>query len=77
MTNFLKLNDSKTEFIVFRVKQQLGKVDNIEIKIGKDIIQNVPSVRNLECTSTLNLNTQHITISLPVLQIIHYTTLVE
>ena len=48
ITNFLKLNDSKTEFIVFRVKQQLDKVDNIEIKIGEDIIQNVPSVRNLE-----------------------------
>ena len=47
MTNFLKLNNSKTEFIVFGVKQQLDKVDNIEIKIGKDIIQNVPSVRNL------------------------------
>ena len=47
ITNFLKLNNSKTAFIVFRVKQQLCKVDNIEIKIGEDIIQNVPSVRNL------------------------------
>ena len=47
MTNLLKLNNSKTDFIVFGVKQQLDKVDNIEIKIGEDIIQNVPSVRNL------------------------------
>ena len=29
ITNFLKLNNSKTEFIVFGVKQQLDKVDNI------------------------------------------------
>ena len=45
--NFLKLNDSKTEFIIFRVHQQLAKVHHISIKIGDDIIENVPAVCNL------------------------------
>ena len=45
--NFLKLNNSKTEFIIFGVHQQLAKVHHISIKIGNDIIENVPAVRNL------------------------------
>ena len=45
--NFLKLNKSKTEFIIFDTRQQLNKVGTINIRIGDDVIQNVPSVRNL------------------------------
>ena len=45
--NFLKLNESKTEFTIFGTKQQLNKVGTINIKIGEDTIQNVTSVRNL------------------------------
>ena len=45
--NFLKLNESKTEFIIFGTRQQLNKVGTINIKIGEDAIQNVTSVRNL------------------------------
>ena len=45
--NFLKLNESKTEFIIFRTRQQLNKVENIYIKIGEDTVQNVTSVSNL------------------------------
>ena len=45
--NFLKLNESKTEFIIFGPKQQLNKVGTINIRTGDDVIQNVPSVRNL------------------------------
>ena len=45
--NFLKLNESKTEFIIFVTRQQLNKVGTINIKIGEDTIQNVISVRNL------------------------------
>ena len=45
--NFLKLNESKTEFIIFGTRQQLSKVGMINIRIGDDVIQNVPSVRNL------------------------------
>ena len=44
--NFLKLNDSKTKFIIFGTRQQLNKVGIINIKI-EDTIQNVTSVRNL------------------------------
>ena len=46
-TNFLKLNESKTEFIILGLPQQLKKVGNITIKIGEDIIPNVPAVKNL------------------------------
>ena len=45
--NFLKLNESKTEFIIFGTRQQLNKVGTINIRIGDDEIQNVPSVKNL------------------------------
>ena len=45
--NFLKLNESKTEFIIFGMRQQLNKVGTIYIKIGEDPVQNVTSVRNL------------------------------
>ena len=45
--NFLKLNDSKTEFIVFRVHQQLSKVQDIPVTVGDDTIHETPVVRNL------------------------------
>ena len=45
--NFLKLNESKTEFIIFGTRQQLNKVGTINIRKGNDVIQNVKSVRNL------------------------------
>ena len=60
--NFLKLNDSKTEFIIFGVCQQLAKVHHISIKIGDNIIENVPAVCNLgmhfdsELKHTVNIN---------------------
>ena len=44
---FPKLNESKTEFIIFSTRQQLSKVGMIKIRIGDDVIQNIPSVRNL------------------------------
>ena len=46
-TNFLKLNENKTEFIILGLPKQLKKVGNINIKIGKDIISNVSAVKNL------------------------------
>ena len=46
-TNFLKLNKNKTEFILLGLSKQLKKVGNITIKIGEDIIPNVPAMKNL------------------------------
>ena len=41
--NFLRLNKSRTEFIIFGTRQQLNKVGTINIRIGDDVIQNVPT----------------------------------
>ena len=46
-TNFLKLNDEKTEFIMFGTKQQLSKVRSTSITIGDDSIDSVNQVCNL------------------------------
>ena len=60
--NFLKLNENKSEFIILGLSKQLKKVGNITIKIGEDIIPNVPAVKNLgifldaeqRCTTHIN-----------------------
>ena len=60
--NFLKLNENKTEFIILGLSQQLRKVGNITIKIGEDIIPNLPAVKNLgmfldaELKHTIHIN---------------------
>ena len=46
-TNFLKLNDEKTEFILFGTKQQLSKVPSTSITIGDNSTNNVNQVHNL------------------------------
>ena len=45
--NMLKLNDEKTEFIIFGTHQQLAKISDINIKIGSTKIHPVEEVRNL------------------------------
>ena len=45
--NMLKLNDEKTEFIIFGTHQQLAKISDISIKVGSVKIQPVEEVRNL------------------------------
>ena len=45
--NMLKLNDEKTEFIIFGTRQQLAKISDISIKVGSMKIQPVEEVRNL------------------------------
>ena len=45
--NFLKLNDSKTEFIMFGSKHSLSHSENRNIKLGNHQIATVETVRNL------------------------------
>ena len=45
--NFLKLNDDKTEVLVFGSRQQLAKVTIPGVRIGDSLISSVSSVRNL------------------------------
>ena len=45
--NKLKMNENKTEFIVFGTAQQLKKVQIDSIRVGEDEIKAVPKVRNL------------------------------
>ena len=49
-TNLLKLNDSKTEFIILGTRQQLQNTEasDITIKISSEGITNVCAVWNLE-----------------------------
>ena len=60
--NMLKLNDEKTEFIIFGTHQQLKKIDNITIKIGSENIIPAEHVRNLGffmdrfCKNTKHIN---------------------
>ena len=42
----LKLNDSKTKFIVFGTAQQLNKISSITVKVGDIETQPVQFVRN-------------------------------
>ena len=43
----LKLNNDKTEFIIFGIHQQLKKIDHITIGIGSENIVPIEHVRNL------------------------------
>ena len=48
--NKLKLNDEKTEVVLFGTRQQLeelGEDNTFEIKIGSEVIKPTPSARNL------------------------------
>ena len=59
--NMLKLNDEKTEFIIFGTHQQLKKIDHITIRIGSENIEPAEHVRNLGfLMDKLSKNTKHI-----------------
>ena len=45
--NLLKLNDSKTEFLLIGTKHQVNLIGEIAIKIGDDIIRPSTNARNL------------------------------
>lgn len=54
--NHLKLNDSKTEFLVLGSKTQLRKIKNHGIKIGDTIIEASSSARNIGAIFDSNMN---------------------
>ena len=61
--NLLKLNDNKTEFILFGTRQQLSKLDTIPVSIavGNTMVHPVEMVRNLGyIMDKLLKNTAHI-----------------
>ena len=45
--NILKLNGDKTELIMFGMKQQLAKIDRIDINISDTTMQTVKFVHNI------------------------------
>jgi len=61
-SNFLSLNPSKTEFLVFGLPQQLSKLNNSTIHLPKNVIlSSVDSARNLDVIFNKNLSfAQHI-----------------
>jgi hypothetical protein len=48
LTNKLKINDSKTEFLILGSKQQLRKITILGVQVGDDVICPVSNVRNLD-----------------------------
>ena len=46
--NTLKLNDEKTEFVIFSTHQQLAKISHINIKIDSETVSPVQCVCNLD-----------------------------
>ena len=47
MANMLKLNDDKSELIMFGTKQQLAKIGEVSIAIGNILVHPVDQIRNL------------------------------
>ena len=45
--NHLKLNDDKTEFVIIGKKSLLKNVQNVNIKLGRSIIPNAKSAKNI------------------------------
>ena len=61
ITHRLKMNDSKTEFLIIGSRQQLSKVSIDSITIGSSSVQPVSSVRNLGAWFDENLSmTTHV-----------------
>ena len=47
LTNSLKVNDDKTEFLIIGTPQQLAKIDVNSLRIGNSSVTSATSVRNL------------------------------
>ena len=62
ITNTLKINDSKTEFIVFRYPQLRWDLSGLSVNVGESKIMQSLKVRDLGVTFNLFLNFEyHIT----------------
>ena len=46
-SNLLKLNQDKTELIIFSSKQNLQSVPNIKLKVGDHVVESVSCVKDL------------------------------
>ena len=59
-SNFLKLNDGKTEFLVISKRSVAKKVAHRLIMIGSSVIPSAPKAENIECfiDATLSMDTQ-------------------
>ena len=58
LTDKLKINDSKTEFMIIGTKQQLSKINSCHLTVGEANIDPVISARNLGTWFDSNLNLQ-------------------
>ena len=47
LSDKLRLNDSKTEFLIIGTKQQLSKISSYHLTIGSATVSPVNSARNL------------------------------
>jgi len=47
LTHYLKINDSKTEFIIFGTRQQLQKCNIRNVNVGESTIETTQKIRNL------------------------------
>ena len=56
MANYLKFNDSKTEFLLFGCPHLCSKLpDNISVTIGETLLSSSPSARNIGAVLDSNL----------------------
>ena len=57
-SNFLKLKDNKTEFLIFGSHQQLSKISIEHINVGDSSIASVSQARNLGIRRASNRQTK-------------------
>ena len=57
-TNWLKMNDGKTEFILYESRQQLLKCENTSMNINGNSIERVECIKYLGISLDKNLNTK-------------------
>ena len=57
--NFLKLNEDKTEYVIFGTRYQLARTEPLDIKVGPAFISPVEVVRNLGFYMDNLLNNHH------------------